>query len=241
MKHASHAWIRSRSRPLIVAAGLLTSDSSAQSLYERPAAEQAQREAAQPARPAAAAPSLKEVSLFAVEPPTPREFEAEGLITIIISERSKLDRKQTAESEKDYKSDEALKKFVDLIDLLELQVTASTSARLPSVGIESSRSFDGQGKYTREDSLTDRLTAKILEVKPNGTLVLEARRQWTTDEEDQVAVLSGICRGEDITNQNTVQSSQLYDLKLVVENNGDLDRSTKKGLIPRVWETIFNF
>jgi flagellar L-ring protein precursor FlgH len=234
--------VRPHRRPrAALIASLLAASASGQSLFERPAVDTAQRATDQPARPASAAPALQEVSLFAVQAPAPREFQAEGLITIIVSERSKLDRKQTADSSKDYESDEALKKFIDLIDLLELQVTATSAARLPSVGIESSRSFEGEGKYTREDRLTDRLTAKILEVKPNGTLVLEARRQWTTDEEDQVAVLSGICRAEDVTTDNTVQSNQLYDLKLLVENNGDLDRSTKKGLIPRVWETIFNF
>lgn len=228
-------------RAALIVSLILASAAGAQSLYERPAVPEPPRQSDLPARPVGEAPALQQVSLFAVEPPRPREFAAEGLVTIIISERSQFDRKQSAESEKDYENSAALKKFLDLLDLLELQVAATSAARLPEVEIESESKFEGEGTYKREDRFTDRITAKILETKPNGTLVLEARRQWTTDEEDQVAVLSGICRAEDVTDANTIQSNQLYDLRLRVENNGELDKSTKKGLIPRVWETIFNF
>lgn len=211
-----------------------------QSLYERPVADGPAREGVPVAGAAPSAP-LNEVSLMAVEPPKPREFQAEDLVTIVISERQKLDRKQKGESKKNYDNDFAIEAFIDLINLLETRIEPTSSEHLPVLSLKADNNFKGDAKYLREDKLTDRLTAKVLEVKPNGTLVLEARRQWTTDEEDQVAVLSGICRAEDITDQNTVQSNQLYDLRLVVENNGDLDRTTKKGLIPRIWETLVNF
>lgn len=228
-------------RTITVGTMLVAGAAAGQSLYERAPESPPHRATDQPLRPVGSAPGLNEVSLLAVEPPKPREFQAEGLITIIISERQKLDRKQKGDYQKDYTNDAALRNFIDLLDALELISTQTSAARLPRVGITSKNDFSGDGKYLREDKLTDRITAKILEVKPNGTLVLEARRQWTTDEEDQVAVLSGICRSEDVTDKNTVQSNQLYDLKLVVENNGDLDKTTRKGLIPKIWETIFNF
>ncbi|MBL8746648.1 MAG: flagellar basal body L-ring protein FlgH [Phycisphaerae bacterium] len=229
-------WVRAG-----LALALICASATGQSLFEQPPADPSQRVAEQPARAAGAAPSLNEVSLFAVQPPQVRTFQAEDLVTIIVSERSKLDRKQEADSNKDYTNDAALKNFIDLISALELVSEQTTPAKLPKVGITSKNKFSGDASYLREDKLTDRLTAKVLEVKPNGTLILEARRQWTTDEEDQVAVLSGVCRSEDVTDKNTVQSNQLFDLKLVVENRGDLDNTTKKGLIPRIWETIFNF
>ncbi len=222
-------------------ASIVCTGASAQSLFERPPTDAPQRVTEQPVRASGSAPGLNEVSLFAVEPPAPREFKAEDLVTIIISERSKLDRKQKGLSTKDYTNEAELTDFIDILSALELIVKQTSDAKLPKVGVDSKADFSGNARYFREDRITDRLTAKILEVKPNGTLILEARRQWTTDEEDQVAVLSGICRAEDVTDKNTVQSNQLFDLKLVVENNGDLDNATKKGLIPKIWETIFNF
>lgn len=215
----------------------------AQSLFETPIAPVPERapEGAPAATPAGPSTELRQVSLYAVEAPKPRQFQANDLITIIISERSKLDRSQKAESDKEYSNEFAVEQFIDLINLLELRIQATSEPRLPRVSLESETSFEGEGKYTREDRLTDRITAKILEVKPNGTMVIEAKRSVQTDEEGSTVTLSGVCRSEDVTDQNTVQSNQLYDLALNVENTGDLDRSSRKGVIPRILETIFNF
>ena len=52
-------------------------------------------------------------------------------------------------------------------------------------------------------------TAEVLDVKPNGTLVLQARKRIKTDDEEQVFVLSGTCRAEDITADNTILKTAL--------------------------------
>ena len=70
-------------------------------------------------------------------------------------------------------------------------------------------------------------------------LVLEARSSIQTDEEIQVFVLSGNCRSDDITEQNTIQSSQLHNLNIVSKNEGEVRKSSKKGLIPRALEALF--
>ena len=181
------------------------------------------------------------MSLTAIEPPKPREFAANDLVTIIVSERSQFDREQSLESEKSFDMEFDFTKFIDLIELLETRIEATSDERLAEVALNSDQSFDGEGEYKKEDRLTDRIQAKVLEVKPNGTLLIEARRSVRTDEEETVVTLSGLCRAEDVTDANTVQSNQLYDMALDVQNSGELERSSRKGLIPRVLETLFNF
>ena len=84
-------------------------------------------------------------------------------------------------------------------------------------------------------------TARVLEVKPNGTLLLEARRSIKTDREEALVVISGICRPDDVTVSNTVQSNQMYDMRLDVQNTGDVKNTADKGLITRILEGMFNF
>lgn len=216
----------------------------AQSLYERPAAAPSIMRAEQPEAAAVdptGAPTLASVSLTHVEPPKPREFRQYDLVTIIVSERSKLDRKLETDSEKKYDQEFAITKFLDMLELLELRVQAVSDERLPEVALNSSQKFEGDAKTKQEDQITDRLTARVLEVKPNGTLVLEARRSWTTDADTTVVTLSGVCRSEDVTSVNTIQSNQMFDVAMNVQNSGEMRRANKKGVIPRVLETIFNF
>ena len=79
-----------------------------------------------------------------------------------------------------------------------------------------------KGKYERADRIDARITARVLEVKPNGQLVLEAKSVIGTDDESQTFLLSGVCRQEDVTARNTVLSSQLFDLRIDVKNEGEI-------------------
>src|SRR5690606_41867548 len=65
---------------------------------------------------------------------------------------------------------------IRLEDLLNLQMAAGRTTDLPRVGVEGSKEFDGEGKYERTDDFTARLSAEIIEILPNGNLVLEDRK-----------------------------------------------------------------
>lgn len=259
-----------RGRPFVaVLMGvLLASAAGAQSLYERPGpgapasapvtGAPASNPASAPPGPApdgsapppaagagamapSSAPSIEQVSLLSVRPARPRQFQENDLVTIIVSERNQFDRNQKLDAKKDYEQTIEVSDFLDLVNLLETRFQQSTPARLPRIGVDVTNNFKGDAKYKREDKATARVTARVLEVKPNNTLVLEARSNFTTDEEEQIITLSGLCRAEDVTDKNTIQSNQMYDMNLNVQNKGQVYNTNHKGLIPRILETIFNF
>jgi flagellar L-ring protein precursor FlgH len=89
--------------------------------------------------------------------------------------------------------------------------------------------------------LGDAISAIVREVKPNGTMLVEARKTIARDNEISELVLSGLVREEDITQQNTILSSQMADLRIILENQGDLKKAAEKGLITRVLDTVFAF
>ena len=195
-----------------------------------------------PARP----PQLSEVSLISVEPPLPPSFEPNDLITIIISERSKTDRGHTFDSKKTYEFGGEVTQWIDMLDLLELRLQqgdrgSGTSDPLAKWALAFGDKFKGDATYERDDSVTARVTARVVEVKPNGTMLLEARSVVQTDTDQTSIVLSGICRTEDVTDANTVQSNQMFDLNLDIQNPGDTRKGAAKGLIPKALELLFNF
>jgi flagellar L-ring protein precursor FlgH len=78
-------------------------------------------------------------------------------------------------------------------------------------------------------------------VKPNGTLVLQARKKIKNDEEEQILLCSGICRVEDITPDNTVLSTQLFDLEFTKTNKGQVRNTTRTGLIHKLLDFVNPF
>ena len=76
------------------------------------------------------------------------------------------------------------------------------------------KDFEAEGEYARRDNFTARLTAEVLQVLPNGNLILESRTQMKQDQEAFTLKVTGTCRPEDVTPANTILSSQLHDLKI---------------------------
>jgi len=185
--------------------------------------------------------ALRGVSLLLVEVPKPRTYEVHDQITIIISETSKQSSTSKLDTKKDASIRASLDQFPDLAKLLEAELTNGDSSPIAEVDVSSGQKFKGDGKYERADRFTDRITATVIDVKPNGVLVMEARRVIGKDKEVQTLVLSGSCRREDVTSNNTVLSSQLADLTVVATAEGDVKDTASKGFITRFFEAVFNF
>lgn len=184
---------------------------------------------------------LDGVSLYAIQPLPPRQIQVNDLVTIIVNQSSRIDRQQSLDTEKESKNRFAVNEFVDLGELLNARLRVNTNPNLPRMDVNSKREFDGEGSQARRDAITARITAKVLDVKPNGQVVLEARASIISDDEEQVMLISGVCRAEDISQSNTVQSTQLADLRLEIHHSGELREASKKGLFTKLLDTIFNF
>ena len=89
--------------------------------------------------------------------------------------------------------------------------------------------------------MTTRLTAKIIDIKPNGLLVVEARKHVQTDKETVSIVLTGTCRTEDVGTDNSILSTNLSDLRLIKNHEGEVKGATKKGLLTNLLEGFFAF
>lgn len=185
---------------------------------------------------------LRAVSLYYIDVPQPKKFGVHDLITLIIDETSSAESKQTLDTKKDYDLTGDVSAFPDLLQLLELRLAQGDRSNIASLDLGSKQKFKGEGTAKRSDRFVARITAEIIDVKPNGNLVVEARKVVeSTDGESKTIVLSGVCRQEDITDANTINSSQLADLKLSQTTTGQVTDTAKKGFIPRVLEAIFNF
>ena len=193
------------------------------------------------AAPEEAQKPLQEASLIFVTAPKPKAFQKNDLITILIDEQSKASSDSDAKSEKTMSFSAALKKFPDLISLLETRAQPSDRDPLMELDVSGKPKWEGKGNYDRTDKFSAKVTATIIDVKPNGVLVLEAKKTITKDEEITTILLAGNCRTEDVTTSNTVLSSQLAELTVSSKNEGQVRDASKKGWIPRLFDTVFGF
>lgn len=198
---------------------------------------------APPPEDADPAEALQGLSWFTVPQPRPVVWRKHDHVQIIIRETSTARSQQRIDTSKEYEIKGEIKDFPQLTinDIIEGVLKASQNSQPAKLDLNLENEFKGDGKYTRSDDLSARVTAEVIEVWPNGHLVLEARTLIQTDEETSTILLSGVCNPRHVSPAGTIISNQLFDLRVIKLHEGQLRKTTKKGLIPRVLETIFSF
>ncbi len=185
-------------------------------------------------------PRIADISFFAVPPPPRRIIRQHDLITIIIKEQSEFKSEGTAKLDKKADLSAAINQFIKL-NFAKQSLDNGVGAVTPKIDLQGDMSFDGKGSAERKDSMSVRLQAEVVDVKPNGNLVLQARRRIKSDDEDTLFKVSGIVRVQDVTTDNSVLSTQIYDFDLSQETKGTVRESTKRGWLPRLLDMLNPF
>jgi flagellar L-ring protein precursor FlgH len=94
------------------------------------------------------------------------------------------------------------------------------------VGMNASSGLTAQGQSTTNSSLATTFGAEVVDVLPNGMLVVQATRQLTFSQQTQLIRLRGLVRPEDVSAQNQVESTAMTDLELEVTGKGIVNDST---------------
>jgi len=173
--------------------------------------------------------SAREASWITVAKPRPRDVRVHDLITIVVNEVSKSSTKAKTKTERKNSIDTALEDWLKFTsgNLGADQQGGGT----PKVKLSHTRKLDAKGDIDRQDTLTARIRAEVMDVLPNGNLVLEATHTVVTDDERTTITLTGMCSGKDIGADKTVLSSSLARLDLRKEHSGMTRDATKRGLI----------
>ncbi len=225
----------------VLVIGAVASSAFAQttSLAKRRATTQPVREATREESEYQGNPTLEKHSLIAVEIKPPKKFQVHDLITVIVRQQTKFE----SDGELNRKKETDIESTIDaFIDFVEGGVGASTFRRgKPNIKYELETELRSRVDKDREDRLTTRITAEVMDVKPNGNLVLEARGQQQFEGEVTVMTLTGVCRSVDVTPDNTMLSTQLADLNLKVKNSGAVRDGTSRGWLQKILDKITPF
>ena len=111
----------------------------------------------------------------------------------------------------------------------------------PAVKGSMTDDFSGKGTTNRTGTIVGTITARVVEVMPNGTLFVESRKDITINNEKQSMVLRGSVRPEDISVANTILSTKVADAEIFLVGDGVLQDKQKPGWLVRIIDNIWPF
>src|SRR6266700_367260 len=105
----------------------------------------------------------------------------------------------------------------------QLKTTNLTSLFSPT----SASSLTGKGQAATTSSLRTSLAGRVVAVLPTGTMVIEAERQLTMNNERQAVLLRGMVRQGDIGPGDTVASNAIANLELELKGKGGISEGNR--------------
>lgn len=92
----------------------------------------------------------------------------------------------------------------------------------PAVQAEGSQSTAGNGQISREEEITLRLAATVVDVLPNGHLVIRGSQEVRVNFELRDLQIAGIVRPEDISRRNVITYDKIADARIAYGGRGQL-------------------
>ncbi|MCW7752376.1 flagellar basal body L-ring protein FlgH [Desulfobotulus sp. H1] len=101
--------------------------------------------------------------------------------------------------------------------------------------------FDGSGKSDRSGRITASIGARVVQVLPNGNVMVYGSRELRVNHETQYITVSGVIRPKDIGSDNRVQSTVLADARIEYSGRGVIAEKQKPGWMTRVIDRYWPF
>ncbi len=163
-----------------------------------------------------------------------RAMRPHDLVSVVVSENLAA---STDGSVKNSRASNASSQISGLIGTLH-----AGNALQNLVNQSSTAGLNAQGTSATSSSLTTTLGGEVIEVLPNGMLVIEAAREVEFSQQTQTIILRGLVRPEDISQQNQVLSTAISNLELQVRGKGIVtDYTRRPNVIVRLLQKILIF
>ncbi len=158
------------------------------------------------------------------------------ILTILIIEESTTDNKEKRTLSKETSRSADFKGGVSLEHILP---------EVPSLklggGTKYTNTLDGKADYKNEREFTDSISVVVMDIMPNGNLVVSGTRDRKIAGDIQVMEVSGIVRPNDIAFNNTIQSKQIANFKIISRNKGVSAPYTSPNWLGKIFDAIWPF
>jgi flagellar L-ring protein precursor FlgH len=185
------------------------------------------------------APTLERYSWTYQKPVEPTPIGLHDLVTVVINEQSVVISEGQMDRKKKAHQDLILKNWVLLRGLKF--IPDPQSAGEPHVRGEVDNKMRSEAQLETRDSMKFRIACTVVDVRPNGNLVIEGRRTIRNNDEVWEYSVTGEIRAKDILPNNTILSENVADLRIHKREMGHVRDGYRRGWMMKWLDQIQPF
>lgn len=160
-----------------------------------------------------------------------RAHKVGDIITIKLQESFAAKKKDEAKFDKSNSQDYGISTPLNIFGKSADQVLSEAGTF--GIGYGSKGRFSGKSDVKQDSSLQGSIAVTVVEVIPNGNLVIRGEKWITIHDGEEVVRFAGIIRPEDIAPDNTIISTKVADVRLIYQDTGVAGDTARPGALTK--------
>lgn len=168
-----------------------------------------------------------------------RELQLNDIIKVVVDYKSALQSQGDANSKKTADVSAVLSDWLKFTgkDI----IPAAQAHGDPKIAGALNSEFKTQADIQQQDALTFTIAASIVDIRPNGNLVIEARSEVQNDDEVWEQSLTGVVRRQSIGPDRTVRGDDVAERRIRIRKKGFMHDATNRGWFVRWYDGVKPF
>jgi flagellar L-ring protein precursor FlgH len=183
--------------------------------------------------------TLANVSLTYQPVPEPKQWKVNDLVTVLVQEKVRVQREGQVDQRKKAEGSMALTDWI-LLDGFSV-VPDPQSAGDPKIAGILDNKYRAQANLQNKELLETEVQCVVMDVRPNGTLVIEGHGRVQVDEEEWEISLSGIINPDDILPNKTIKSEKIAEKRILRRSAGHGRDGLRRGWLLRILDRYAPF
>lgn len=181
------------------------------------------------------AQATKKLELFSSEE---KEWKRHDLVRVLIMEKTVA----THEDETDIKKDSSLSSKLTAWFKWDFGLDKPVQAKtLPEIGYQSNKTYKTDASVEKDSFFQGEITAEVIEIMPNGNLVLSAKKEIRIGSDIQNVRFTGVVMPRDIDDNYKILSSKVADATIEFSGAGPVTETQKEGLLGSLFSKFWVF
>jgi flagellar L-ring protein precursor FlgH len=164
-----------------------------------------------------------------------RAFYIGDTLTIVIQENTSASKKSSADASRT----SGTNMTIPAVDGFPHRIFGGLAGA--SVQANSSQNFAGKGDAASNNLFTGNLAVTVIEVYPNGNLLVSGEKQVTINQGTEFIRFSGVVNPFNVSAGNNVASTNVADARIEYRGNGYINEAQTMGWLSRVFMTVWPF
>ncbi len=184
--------------------------------------------------------TMEQANIIRSMPVQQRQIKQHDIFTVRIAELARFSSEGDTERRKTSNYFARLQNWVRLNGLTKAEPTQASGLD-PTIQGDLRQTRRSEGDIQTTERLTINVAVEVVDIRPNGNLIIEGNKEISINNEWWVAKITGTVRQEDIGVDRVIQSDNIANLRVERSLKGFVYDSYRRGWFDKVFDRLSPF